>query len=122
MDTAARCGARHAAWAASGGDFLDGLVDEIADADLTAVIDAVGCDQVAIVGPAHGGPAAIRYAATHPGRVRALVLINTYAHYLQTDDYPWGVPPAAMDRYMASAAERLGHWSRARSDRTEQMG
>jgi class 3 adenylate cyclase/pimeloyl-ACP methyl ester carboxylesterase len=93
---------------ASGGDFRDGLIDEIADADLTAVINAVGCEQVVIVGPAHSGPAAIRYAAAHPGRVSALVLINTYAHYLQADDCPWGVPPAAMDRYVASAAEGWG--------------
>ena len=93
---------------ASGGDLLDSSIGEIADADLIAVIDAAGCEQVVIVGPAHGGPAAIRYAATHPGRVSALVLINTYAHYVQADDYPWGVPAAAMDQLEASASEGWG--------------
>jgi class 3 adenylate cyclase len=36
------------------------------------------------------GPAAIHFAVTHPERTGALVLVNTYAHYLIEPDYPWG--------------------------------
>jgi class 3 adenylate cyclase len=34
----------------------------------------------------------MHFAVTHPERVSALVLVNTYAHYLKEDDYPWGFP------------------------------
>src|SRR6202011_1593333 len=65
---------------ASGGNFADSLVDEIVDADLTAVLDAVGSERAALVGWNQGGATVIRHAAGHPERVSALVLIDTYAH------------------------------------------
>jgi len=88
---------------ASGGDFQDRYVEEIVDADLTAVLDAVGCERVVLVGADQSGPTVIRYAATHPERVTALVLIDTHAHYVREDDYPWGLSPDALDRYTTSA-------------------
>lgn len=91
---------------ASGGDFQDRFVDEIVDADLTAVLDAVGCERVVLVG--YGSTEVIRYAATHPDRVSALVLINAFAHYVREDDYPWGIPPDMLDRYTAAIRERWG--------------
>jgi class 3 adenylate cyclase len=90
---------------ASGGDYLDGLVEEIADGDLTAVLDTVGCKRVVLLGVGNAGAPAIRYAATHPERVSALVLINTWAHYVREDDYPWGLPRNALDRYTAPSGE-----------------
>jgi pimeloyl-ACP methyl ester carboxylesterase len=57
---------------ASGGDFRDRFVEEIVDADLTVVLDAVGCERVVLVGTGYGGATVIRYAATHPERVTAL--------------------------------------------------
>jgi class 3 adenylate cyclase len=93
---------------ASGGNFQDYYVDEIVDADLTAVVDAVRCERVVLVGSDTAGQTAIRYAATHPERVTALVLLDTYAHYMREDDYPWGLPPDALDRYIASTRETWG--------------
>jgi len=93
---------------ASGGDFLDSLVQEIADADLTAVFEAAGCERVVLFGTSMGGPTAIRYATTHPERVKALVLVNTYAHYLREVDYEWGLSAEALDPYAAAATERWG--------------
>ena len=93
---------------ASGGTFQDRFDDEIVDADLTAVLDAVGCDRVALVGFSDGGPVVIRYAVTHPERVTALVLINTYAHNVREDDYPWGVPRDLLDRFAASTRSMPG--------------
>ena len=43
--------------------------------DLDAVLDAVGVERVALIGAVEAGLCAM-YAATHPGRVSALVLIN----------------------------------------------
>jgi len=43
---------------------------------LEKFLDALGLDQVVLVGNSIGGAAAIRYAAAHPQRVRALVIMN----------------------------------------------
>ncbi len=48
-------------------------------ADLEAVIDDAGLEQVALLGISHGGPVAIAYAARHPERVTHLVLYGTSA-------------------------------------------
>jgi class 3 adenylate cyclase len=92
---------------ASEGDPLDNLVGEISDADLTAVLDAVGFERAALVG-ADPGVGEIQFSATHPERVSALVLINSYAHYVREDDYPWGVPPERMDRFVATVKQGWG--------------
>jgi class 3 adenylate cyclase len=44
----------------------------------------------------------------HPERVNALVLCNTYAHYVRHDDYPWGVPAQALDRFVANIKATWG--------------
>jgi 4,5:9,10-diseco-3-hydroxy-5,9,17-trioxoandrosta-1(10),2-diene-4-oate hydrolase len=43
---------------------------------LAELLDRLGIESAAIVGNSIGGAAAIRWAAEHPGRVRALVLEN----------------------------------------------
>ena len=58
--------------------------------DVRAVLDDVGSDRVALVGASDGGPVAAIFAATHPERTDRLVLINTYARRIRSDDYPWG--------------------------------
>jgi class 3 adenylate cyclase len=76
------------------------------DADVMAVLDAgVGSESVALVGWGGAGVAAIRFSVTHPERVSALVLVNSYAHYVQEDDYPWGLPRANLDRLGAALQE-----------------
>jgi class 3 adenylate cyclase/pimeloyl-ACP methyl ester carboxylesterase len=75
---------------ASVGDHRGTRAGDIYDADLTALLDTVGFQHPAIVGNGQSGPAAIHFSVTHPQRVSALVLVNTYAHYLKEDDYPWG--------------------------------
>jgi class 3 adenylate cyclase len=93
---------------ASEGDPRDSLAAEIMDADVTALLDAVGFHQAAIVGGSIRGPAAIHFAVTHPERVSALVLFDTYAHYLQEDDYPWGYPREELDEQVALVKEIWG--------------
>jgi class 3 adenylate cyclase len=93
---------------ASGGNLQDSSVEEITDADLTAVLDAAGCERVVLVGTDLSGATVIRYAATHPERVSALILINAYAHYIQHHDYPWGVTADALDQVTAYATEVWG--------------
>jgi class 3 adenylate cyclase len=93
---------------ASEGDRRDALRGQISDADLTAVLDAVGFERPALVAEELTGGRAIHFSVTHPERVSALVLVNTYAHYVREDDYPWGVPPERLDRFATSLKEGWG--------------
>jgi class 3 adenylate cyclase/pimeloyl-ACP methyl ester carboxylesterase len=93
---------------ASEGDPWDSRAGEIMDADLTAVLDAVGLAQPAVLGGSIRGPTAIHFAATHPERLSALVLVNTYAHYVQEDDYPWGLTRQDVERSVATVKESWG--------------
>ena len=46
---------------------------------LEAVVDRLGLERFALLGPQVAGPAAIAYAARHPGRVSHLILWGAYA-------------------------------------------
>ena len=91
---------------ASGGDFADGMKDDIVDADLTAVLGALGSERAVLFGWNQGSATVIRHATAHPERVAALVLFDTYAHYVREDNYPWGVTREFLDQYSASATDR----------------
>jgi pimeloyl-ACP methyl ester carboxylesterase/class 3 adenylate cyclase len=66
------------------------LEDRVGDA--LAVLDAVGVDRTAVIGPGFGGHVAVMLAATHPERVQSLVLVNASARFVRDDDYPIGHP------------------------------
>lgn len=83
--------------------------------DAIAALDAAGVDEAAVIGDTEGGPMAMLLAATYPERVRALVLVNTFARWQRAADYPIGMPAATteklIDRYAqhwGSTAEILG--------------
>ena len=71
--------------------------------DVRTVMDAAGMDQAALLGDAEGGPMAMMFAASHPDRVPALALVNTFARWRRADDYPIGMPDETaeklVDRY-----------------------
>jgi class 3 adenylate cyclase len=93
---------------ASEGDPKDSLPGEITDTDLIAVFDAVGLERPALVAVGPPGVRAIHFAASHPERVSALVLVNSSAHYVREADYPWGVPRQNLDRVLAAFKEEWG--------------
>jgi class 3 adenylate cyclase len=95
-------------WGASEGDTMDYVRGEISDADIIAVLDAVGFERPALVAEGSSGGVAIHFSATHPERVSALVLLNSFAYYVREDDYPWGVPPEILDRLVAATKESWG--------------
>jgi class 3 adenylate cyclase len=95
-------------WGASEGDPRDSLPGRIFDADLTAVLDAVGFDRPALLGEGLAGGQVIHFSAAHPDRVTALVLVNSYAHYVREVDYPWGRPPESLDQRVTTLRERWG--------------
>src|SRR6266508_918033 len=73
--------------------------------DLTAVMDAAGSDRAAIMGIFDAGPTAMLFAASRPERTVALVLANTSARILRSDDYPVGARPQRIEE-VGSRIER----------------
>ncbi len=68
---------------------------------LTAVLDAVGLEQVTLLGGSSGGCTAIAFAARHPERVARLLLYGTYAHG----------PSIAPERVRGAIVEAVrAHW------------
>ncbi|HEX3795830.1 MAG TPA: adenylate/guanylate cyclase domain-containing protein [Acidimicrobiales bacterium] len=76
--------------------------------DITAVLDKAACERVVLVASGDGGPLAISYATLHPERVSALVLIDSYAHYVQEEGYPWGLSRDTLDQHVAAVREAWG--------------
>lgn len=68
--------------------------------DIGAVLDAVGSTQVVLDAELDAGPFAILYAATHPERVKGLILSNTTARFRRADDYPFGLTSEAIDAFV----------------------
>jgi pimeloyl-ACP methyl ester carboxylesterase len=68
--------------------------------DLDALFDVTGLASAVLVGVSFGGVVALRYAAAHPARVRALVLVSAPG--------PGWTPAARQRRYMS--APRLFGW------------
>jgi class 3 adenylate cyclase/pimeloyl-ACP methyl ester carboxylesterase len=95
-------------WGASEGDPRDSLPGEISDANLIAVLDAVAFDRPVLVAWDAAAARAIHFSVTHPERVSALVLVNSYVHYVREDDYPWGVPRESLDRVVLITKEGWG--------------
>jgi class 3 adenylate cyclase len=76
--------------------------------ELTAVLDAVGVEQAAILAMFDVGPMAIGFAATNPDRTAALILANTSARHLAADDYPIGIPPEVAESLRAAMEDFWG--------------
>jgi class 3 adenylate cyclase len=76
--------------------------------DLRGVLDAVGIESAAIFAEAEAGATAILFAATHPGRVRALVLANTAARYAKSPEYPLGLSQPEIEVLVSSTTDGWG--------------
>jgi class 3 adenylate cyclase len=84
-----------------------GSLEERMD-DIRAVVESVGFDRPSIVGISEGGPLALLYAATYPGRVRSLALYGTMARVLEADDYPIGIARELVDELVERVEQRWG--------------
>jgi len=66
--------------------------------DVRAVLDAAGSERAAVFGASEGGNLSLLFTATHPERVRALVLAAVYVKRLWSPDYPWAPTPEQRER------------------------
>jgi pimeloyl-ACP methyl ester carboxylesterase len=81
--------------------------------DVRAVMDAVGCEQAALVGYSEGGLIAALFAATYPDRARAVVLYETWVSgLLDAEENPGGEKWLELDRKHRDAIE---HWGEGRT-------
>jgi class 3 adenylate cyclase len=76
--------------------------------DAVAVLDALGVDEVAVIGDTEGGPMAMLLAATFPARVSRLVLVNSFARWRRADDYPIGMPADTTEKLIRRWRENWG--------------
>lgn len=72
--------------------------------DVRIVMDAASCDHASMVASDSAVPLALLFAATHPERTKAIVLINGFARMMADADYPWGFPQSrreeSIDRWL----------------------
>jgi len=76
--------------------------------DILAVLDAAWSRQAAIFATLDAGPIAILFAAAHPERVSALVLMSTTARYVVADDYPAGASQEMVDTIVEIIESKWG--------------
>src|SRR6187200_2337589 len=65
---------------------------------LVAVLDAVTSECVSVFAMSESALPAMLLTASHPHRVRSLVLWSPYASFLRCPEYPSGMPEAALAR------------------------
>lgn len=80
--------------------------------DIRAVMDAAGSEEAVIMGSSEGGPLSMLFAAAHPGRTRALVLMGAEVRERRDDDWPWGEATEA--EFAESMALVEEHWGTGR--------
>ena len=76
--------------------------------DVRAVMDAVGAERATLFGTSEAGALNLLFAATHPQRTAALVLLNSYARLAWAPDYPWGIPAADTERLLHAVESGWG--------------
>jgi class 3 adenylate cyclase len=77
--------------------------------DVRAVMDAVGSERAAIMGANDGSLMAALFAATHPDRTSALVLVSATARISAAPGYEVGVGPDVQERLISIVEETWGH-------------
>lgn len=71
--------------------------------DIRAVMDAAGSGRAALLGTSDGAAISMRFAATYPERMRALVLYGGYASFGK-----WVMPAERLARFMDAIAQGWG--------------
>jgi pimeloyl-ACP methyl ester carboxylesterase/DNA-binding CsgD family transcriptional regulator len=76
--------------------------------DVRAVMDAAGSQRSALFAWSEGGPMSIVFAATHPERVAALILVGTTPRFSDAQDFPEGIPRHLLEAAIEAWQEEWG--------------
>jgi len=76
--------------------------------DVRAVLNAVGSRRAVLLGVSEGGPMCSLFAATHPDKTEALIMVGTYARRLRSPDYPWAPTQEEREAFCREILERWG--------------
>ena len=76
--------------------------------DMRAVMDEVGVERAAVLGHSEGGAMCALFAATHPGRTQALVMVGSAARTRWAPDYPLGATDDELEELERSILEGWG--------------
>jgi pimeloyl-ACP methyl ester carboxylesterase len=77
--------------------------------DITAVMDAVGCESAVLIGESEGGPLSMLFAAAHPERAAGLILMGAEVRERTDEEWPWGESTQeAFDAMITGVPERWG--------------
>jgi class 3 adenylate cyclase len=83
--------------------YAEGRLVESGVDDIVAVVNEVGCERVALLQV--GVPTGLLFAATHPERTTALVLINATARVRRAEDYPEGLTDEQIESSLAGGLD-----------------
>ena len=78
--------------------------------DIRAVMDAVGSESAALIGASEGGPLTMLFAAAHPERTDALIMMGAEVRERKDEEWPWG--EATQEEFDASMALLSERWGR----------
>ena len=76
--------------------------------DITSVMDAADSESAAFLAWGEAAGATMFFAATAPERVKGLVLVNSYARYLRSDETPFGLPAGLVSSYVGAIEHAWG--------------
>src|SRR6266487_1522447 len=76
--------------------------------DLRSVMDAASSGEAVLVTTMAGTMLGLVFAASHPDRVRALVVVDGFARMLASDDYPEGQSTDEGDRRVGQVESMWG--------------
>jgi class 3 adenylate cyclase len=75
---------------------------------LVAVLDAVGSECVSVFAMSESALPVMLLSASHPHRVRSLVLWSPFALFRRCPEYPSGMPESTLARYLDSYRDTVG--------------
>lgn len=76
--------------------------------DLSIVLDDIVAEKPVLFAWCEGGGMALKFAATYPNRVSALVLVNSSPRLRWADDYPQGFDDVILESFLKAMEEEWG--------------
>jgi class 3 adenylate cyclase len=75
---------------------------------LAAVLDATGSECASIFSMSGASLPVLQLAASHPQRVRSLILWGSFARFARAPGHPFGIPEPTLKKYLAGFEATLG--------------